>query len=81
MAKIRWDREIDLLVAGAGPGGMTAGLVAGLEGLDVQICENPSLWAALAQHLQVRFGSQKTHKAATKDMSTVPTTRPLISML
>ncbi len=43
MAKIRWDREIDLLVAGAGPGGMTAGLVAGLEGLDVQICEKSQL--------------------------------------
>ena len=34
-----WDREVDLLVAGAGPGGMTAGLVAALEGLDVLICE------------------------------------------
>jgi succinate dehydrogenase/fumarate reductase flavoprotein subunit len=39
MAKNRWDREVDLLVAGAGPGGMTAGLVAALEGLDVLICE------------------------------------------
>ncbi len=34
-----WDREIDLLVAGAGPGGMTAALTAALEGLDVLICE------------------------------------------
>ena len=34
-----WDRETDLLVAGAGPGGMTAALVAALEGLDVVICE------------------------------------------
>ncbi len=34
-----WDREVDLLVAGAGPGGMTAGLVAALEGLEVLICE------------------------------------------
>ena len=34
-----WDREVDLLVAGAGPGGMTAALVAALEGLDVLICE------------------------------------------
>ena len=34
-----WDREVDILVAGAGPGGMTAGLVAALEGLDVLICE------------------------------------------
>ena len=34
-----WDREVDLLVAGAGPAGMTAALVAALEGLDVLICE------------------------------------------
>jgi len=34
-----WDREVDLLVAGAGAGGMTAGLVAALEGLDVLLCE------------------------------------------
>jgi len=34
-----WDREVDLLVAGAGPGGMTAALVAAMEGLDVLICE------------------------------------------
>jgi succinate dehydrogenase/fumarate reductase flavoprotein subunit len=34
-----WDRTVDLLVAGAGPGGMTAALVAALNGLDVLICE------------------------------------------
>ena len=34
-----WDRAVDLLVAGAGPGGMTAALVAALEGLDVLVCE------------------------------------------
>lgn len=33
------DREVDLLVAGAGPAGMTAALVASLEGLDVLVCE------------------------------------------
>lgn len=33
------DREVDLLIAGAGPSGMTAALVASLEGLDVLICE------------------------------------------
>jgi len=43
MAKVRWDSEVDLLVAGAGPGGMTAGLVAALEGLDVLICEKSEL--------------------------------------
>lgn len=34
------DREVDLLVAGAGAGGMTAALVAAIEGLDVLVCES-----------------------------------------
>ena len=38
-----WDREVDLLVAGAGPGGMTAALTAALEGLDVLVCEKSQL--------------------------------------
>jgi succinate dehydrogenase/fumarate reductase flavoprotein subunit len=33
------DREVDLLVAGAGPAGMAAALVASIEGLDVLLCE------------------------------------------
>ena len=33
------DREVDLLVVGAGPAGLTAALVASLEGLDVLLCE------------------------------------------
>ncbi len=33
------DREVDLLIAGAGPAGLTAALVASLEGLDVLLCE------------------------------------------
>ena len=32
--------EVDLLIAGAGPAGMTTALVASLEGLDVLLCEN-----------------------------------------
>ena len=36
---VSWDRDVDLLVAGAGPGGMTAALVGALEGLDVLVCE------------------------------------------
>ena len=36
---MRWDRETDVLVFGAGMGGMTAALVASLEGLDVLLCE------------------------------------------
>jgi succinate dehydrogenase/fumarate reductase flavoprotein subunit len=34
-----FEREFDLIVAGAGPAGMTAALVASLEGLDVLLCE------------------------------------------
>ena len=33
------EREVDLIVAGAGAGGMTAALVAAIEGLDVLVCE------------------------------------------
>jgi glycine/D-amino acid oxidase-like deaminating enzyme len=33
------EREVDLLVAGAGAGGMAAALVAALEGLEVLLCE------------------------------------------
>ena len=32
-------REVDLLVAGAGPAGMTAALVASLQGLSILVCE------------------------------------------
>jgi len=34
-----WDREVDLLVFGAGAGGMTAGVVGATEGLKVLVCE------------------------------------------
>lgn len=33
------DAEVDLLIAGGGPAGLTAALVASLEGLDVLLCE------------------------------------------
>jgi succinate dehydrogenase/fumarate reductase flavoprotein subunit len=33
------DREVDLLVAGAGPAGMTAALIASMQELDVLLCE------------------------------------------
>ena len=38
-ADINAHSEVDLLIAGAGPAGMTAALVASLEGLDVLLCE------------------------------------------
>jgi succinate dehydrogenase/fumarate reductase flavoprotein subunit len=37
-----YDREVDLLVAGAGAGGMAAALVSALEGLEVLLCEASS---------------------------------------
>ncbi len=39
MPQSDWDIETDLLVAGAGPAGMTVALVASLEGLDAIVCE------------------------------------------
>src|SRR6185369_4591825 len=36
---MRFDREVDVLIFGAGMGGMTAALIASLEGLDVLLCE------------------------------------------
>jgi len=39
MPSMNTDREVDLLIAGAGPAGMTAALVASIEGLDVLLCE------------------------------------------
>jgi len=38
-ADINTHSEVDLLIAGAGPAGMTTALVASLEGLDVLVCE------------------------------------------
>src|SRR6476659_6182902 len=38
-ADINTHSEVDLLIAGAGPDGMTTALVASLEGLDVLVCE------------------------------------------
>jgi len=36
---MKWDREVDVLIFGAGMGGMTAALIASLEDLDVLLCE------------------------------------------
>jgi len=40
---MKWDQEVELLVFGAGAGGMTAALVSKCEGLDVLICEKTAL--------------------------------------
>src|SRR6267154_2997607 len=36
---MRWDRETDVLIFGAGMGGMTAALIAAHEGFEVLLCE------------------------------------------
>ena len=38
-----WDSEVDLLVFGAGAGGMTAALVGALDGLSVALCEKTNM--------------------------------------
>ena len=38
-----WDSEVDLLVFGAGAGGMTAALVGALDGLSVALCEKTGM--------------------------------------
>jgi hypothetical protein len=46
----QWDKEVDLLVAGAGAGGMTAALVARREGLDTLVCEKSGLVGGTAAY-------------------------------
>lgn len=41
---IEWDREVDVLVAGSGAGGMLSALVAAEHGADVVIIEKAGLW-------------------------------------
>ncbi|UZE52073.1 FAD-dependent oxidoreductase [Rhodopseudomonas sp. P2A-2r] len=43
-----WDLTVDLLVVGAGAAGMTAALVASLEGLDVLLCEKSNMVGGVA---------------------------------
>jgi 3-oxosteroid 1-dehydrogenase len=43
MKPATWDEEADLLVFGAGAGGMTAALVGGLEGLKTILCERTGM--------------------------------------
>ncbi len=43
MTKSQWDREVDLLVIGAGAAGMAAALVARHHGLEVLVCEKTGL--------------------------------------
>ena len=40
----QWDRQVDVLIAGSGAGGLLAGLVASHEGADVLIIEKDAQW-------------------------------------
>ena len=59
--------EVDLLVAGAGPAGMAAALVASLEGLDVLLCEKSDQVGGTGRLQPARFGFQVTAKVAQRD--------------
>lgn len=43
-----WDKEVDLLIFGAGAGGMTAALSGVLAGMDVLLCEKTSMVGGIA---------------------------------
>ena len=64
------EREVDLLVAGAGAAGMTAALVASLEGLDVLVCEKSEQVGGTARPRPARSGSPATLRAAPPAMTT-----------
>jgi flavin-dependent dehydrogenase len=69
----KYDREVDLLVAGAGPGGMTAALVAVLEGLSVLICEkSDQVGGTASTSAGTLWIYRAIIKAAMPDMMTRP---------
>src|SRR5579871_4595745 len=65
-----WDVETDLLVIGAGAGGMTAALVGALEGLQVILCEKSDMvggtTATSAGSVWIP-GSRQSEKAGVSD--------------
>mgnify|MGYP001303899080 CR=1 FL=1 len=80
--KPRWDDEVDLLVVGAGAGGMTAALVGALEGLEVLLCEKSdqvggitatsggTIWIP-GTHLSVEAGVPDSTEAAARFLTAV----------
>lgn len=77
-----WDHEVDLLVFGAGAGGMTAALSGALRGLDVLLCEKTdqvggitstsggTIWIP-GTHLSVEAGVPDTTEAAHRFLQAV----------
>lgn len=72
--------EVDLLIAGAGPAGMTAALVGSLEGLDVLLCEKSEQVGGTGRPRPARFGFPETVRAARRDSTIAPNRRTAISM-
>jgi succinate dehydrogenase/fumarate reductase flavoprotein subunit len=70
---LNWDREVDLLVVGSGVGGMTAALVAAVEGSEVLLCEATSRLggtSALSGGAIWIPGSSQSERAGLKDTAT-----------
>ncbi|WP_416138922.1 FAD-dependent oxidoreductase [Halomonas sp. HK25] len=78
----RWDEEVDLLVVGAGAGGMTAALVGALEGLEVLLCEKTDMVGGITAtsggtiwipgtHLSVEAGVPDSTEAAARFLEAV----------
>lgn len=77
-----WDHEVDLLIVGAGAGGMTAALSGALRGLDVLLCEKTdqvggitstsggTIWIP-GTHLSVEAGVPDTPEAAHRFLRAV----------
>ena len=79
---LTWDQEVDLLIFGAGAGGMTAALSGALRGLDVLLCEKTdqvggitstsggTIWIP-GTHLSVEAGVPDTTEAAHRFLQAV----------
>lgn len=77
-----WDHEVDLLIFGAGAGGMTAALSGALHGLEVLLCEKTdqvggitatsggTIWIP-GTHLSVEAGVPDTTEAADRFLQAV----------
>src|SRR5262245_11204025 len=76
--KIDPPSEVDLLVAGAGPAGMAAALVASLEGLDVLRARSQIRSAVPARPQPARFGFPETVRAVRLATATARNKRTAI---
>ena len=70
------DREVDLLIAGAGPAGMTAALVAAIEGLDVLLCEKTDQVGGTGSTSAGTLVDSRKHPEQGRRLSTTAQLRP-----